>query len=222
MASEKAAIIKAHGKALWCKVVEPDYKFDDAGVFSTKLVITEEEKDRLEGVLQPMLDAHYDEVIKSAKNPAAAKKVVKKAAIFKASVDENGDDTGEYEISFKRKATITAKKTGKVYNQKIAVFIGKGKPMPAGVQIGNGSDITVAFEVAHSSPDMKTPGYFMQSTKEVGLSLRLQAVLVKELKEYSGDGANPFDEDEYGDDVEVEAVRATLEDEACPPDSTDF
>lgn len=219
---EPAAIIKAHGKALWCKVVEPDYKFDEDGVFSTKLVINEEEKDRLESILQPMLEAHYNEVVKAAKNPAQAKKVVKMASNFKEAVDENGDPTGDYEISFKRKAKIVAKKTGKVYPQKVSVFIGKGKPLPTGVQVGNGSAITVAFEVAKSS-EMNTPGYFMQSTKEVGLSLRLQAVLVRELKEYSGNNdASLFDEDEYGEDVDTSGMGSTVNGDSVPNDSDDI
>ena len=99
------------------------------------------------------------------------------------------------------------------------MLIGKGKPLPAGVQIGNGSVITVAFEVSKQA-DRETPGYFMQSSKEVGLSLRLQGVLVRELHEFSGNDANLFDEDEYGEDVDTSAMESSDKADTAPADAS--
>jgi hypothetical protein len=206
-------IFKAHGTALWCKIVEPDFKFSEVGEFSTKLIISPEEKERLEDILDPMLVAHFNEVCNSAKNPASAKKAITMNSPIKEELDENGDETGNYVMNFKKKAVITAKKSGKEYKQTVPAFIGKGTPLPATKQVGNGSDIVVAFEVAKKS-DMDTPGYFMASTKQVGLSLQLVAVLVRKLKEFTGvSDASIFEGEEFGEEFgeEIESQEVAVE-----------
>jgi hypothetical protein len=53
--------------------------------------------------------------------------------------------------------------------------------------IGNGSRVKVAFEPFP---------YIMQSTKKVGVSLRLKAVQVIDLVEYGNSAASVFDEED--------------------------
>jgi hypothetical protein len=213
-------ILKAYGTALWCKVQEPEFhpEYSPDGMFRTKLVITEAEKDRLEGIFNPLIAAHRTEVLNGQKTPAARKaleKALKNATPFKAELDENGDETGDYVMNFKRKAVLVAKATGKVYPQSVKVLHGKGTPLPKTTQIGNGSEIVVAFEVGKKS-SMETPGYYMANTKEIGLSLQLVAVLVKTLEEWTGDdGASLFDEEEFGEEV---VATTTADDESDAPD----
>jgi hypothetical protein len=93
-------------------------------------------------------------------------------------VDAEGNATGLIAFQFKQTAIIKPKDPKKQpFETKIGLFDAKGKPMPADVLVGRGSKVKVAYEVVP---------FCMPATKTVGVSLRLKAVQVLDLKRYSG------------------------------------
>ena len=86
----------------------------------------------------------------------------------------------------KLKARIKTK-AGVVKEQNVFVYDAKKNLMPSSVAVGNGSVIKVAVEPYP---------YVMQSTKQVGVSLRLKGVQVIDLVEYGAPASSMFDEED--------------------------
>ena len=170
------------GKALWCKVHEPDTKFDPNGIYSVSLLIPEAEAAEVCEYLDGLVQERFDEEIKAKpklKNGLSTK------APYDNEYDQNGDPTGNIEFKLKLKAQVQTR-NGDVYTQRPIVVDAKRKPLDSDTAIGNGSIIKVAYEPI---------SYMMASTKQVGVSLRLKGVQVIDLVEYGG-GASMFDEED--------------------------
>lgn len=120
---------------------------------------------------------------------------------------ENDEPTGEYEFNFKMKASGVSKKTGKPWTRKPAVFNAKGKPMSdeEKAKVGGGSVVKVAYEI--------TP--FYTAALGAGVSLRLEAVQVLELKSFQARDASAFGfgEEEGYDGVDEDAAASGFQDE---------
>lgn len=130
--------------------------------------------------LEAIQDKAFDEAVSEA-NAMNKKKIHKSDLYFE-------DEEGNVYLKFKQNAVIK-KKDGSTVNAKIAHFDSKGKPID--VNVGRDSVIRLSFT---ASP------YFMQSTKQVGLSLRPVAVQVIKLNEFGGSSAEDygFSSDEEG------------------------
>ena len=85
------------------------------------------------------------------------------------------DDTGKVTVRFKLKAKVTPKQ-GDPFEQRPALFDAKGKPIGPDAKIGGGSKVKVAYELV--------PYY--TAIAGAGVSLRLKAVQVIDLVEFSG------------------------------------
>lgn len=160
---------------------EPDTKFNSAGEFSVKLVLSKDEAQPLIDKLKPLHDAAN----KAGKDAfkamdAAAKKKAEKAGkkytlngFYTEEVDEDGEETGNIEFNFKRTASGTVKKTGKAWSVKsIPMFDAKGKVIkvnPWGGTVGK-----VSFSVSE---------YFIPGTLAAGIKLGLEGVQILELVE---------------------------------------
>ena len=189
MGREERVIYKAKGKALWAKLVEPDYEYKEEGEFSVKIILSEEAADALREQIDPLIEAKFNETVAAAKNPKAAIKALIKSSPIREHKDENGDATGDYEITVKRRALIIRKSDGKEFKQVIPIFVGKGIKAPSDIQIGNGSEIVATFTAR---------SYFMGSTKACGVTLDLEAVLIRHLVQYVGrDASNLFDDADF-------------------------
>ena len=139
-------------------------------------------------------DKAFDEAVSEA-NAMNKKKIHKSDLYFE-------DEEGNVYLKFKQNAVIK-KKDGSTVNAKIAHFDSKGKPID--VTVGRDSVIRLSFTAAP---------YFMQSTKQVGLSLRPVAVQVIKLNEFGGSSA-----EDYGFSAEEEGYEAFKEE--APFDSLD-
>lgn len=181
-------ITSPKGKALWCKFKEPDTKFNAKGEFSTELVCDPNDPAVKEYIqkLERVVDIAYKETCETL-GPAKARDV-RKAAVYKEEVDQNGNLTGNIVFKYKLKDLTDRRDRGD--SAEIVVVDAKrnklGKDAPL---VGNGSVIRV---VSYANP------YFMASTKTIGLSHIWGKMQVIELVEFSGGGDDDFaDEDGF-------------------------
>jgi hypothetical protein len=158
------------GIAVYPKIEKPDTKFDANGVYSVDLDLSGEEAATLVAKLQKIADADYANECK-----AKGKKALKRADMPWKQTDD-----GKTRFKFKLKAKGG---TGeKQWDQKPALFDAKGNPV-SNLNVGSGSTIKVAFDCAP---------YFTAMVGH-GISLRLRAVQVLELREYiAGDNFDAF------------------------------
>jgi translation elongation factor EF-Ts len=170
------------GKAMWAKVFEPDTHFDPDGVYTVDVMVPETEAAELCEQLDEVVNTHHTKVVKEQPK---LKAVLSTAKPYQPEVDDDGNPTGNLRFRAKMKAVVKSR-DGKTFNMNPIVVDSKRNPLTKDTLIGNGSVIKVAVEPAP---------YMMQSTKSVGVSLRLKAVQVIDLVQYSA-GANIFDEED--------------------------
>lgn len=170
------------GKAMWAKVFEPDTNFDIDGVYSIEVVMPEDEAASVCEQLDEFLDEEFASKVKA--NPKLKNSLSMRKPYF-PEVDKNGDETGNIVFRTKKKAK-GKKRDGTPYEAAPPVVQDAKRNPIKGVLIGNDSIVKVALTARP---------YLMQSTKQVGLTLRLNAVQVIKLEEYRG-GGNFFEEEE--------------------------
>lgn len=157
------------GIAVFPRLNEPDTQFDKDGLYNVILRlpsdIAKETISKITGV--------FKENLKNIKEEKGKK--VKEAPLpIKNVEDEDGSPTGEVDIKFKLRAI--GQKDGQKWEQRPALFDSSGKPLSE--TIGGGSTIKIGAEVV--------PYY--TSTVGAGVTLRLKAVQVIKLVEFSSVG----------------------------------
>ncbi len=162
------------GIAQYPRLNQPDTKFNPDGEYKVKLEITNPSD---VATLSAFLDEQVEKSLKLATKENPGKKIKQGDAPYE--VDE---DTGKMVVNFKLKAKVKTK-SGEEFEQRPALFDAKGKPFND-VNVGGGSKIKVAYEVIP----------FYTALVGASISLRLKAVQVIDLVEYSG-GASA---DSYG------------------------
>jgi hypothetical protein len=177
------------------------------------LGVDEATKCKVEEVLMPILDTFLEEVIAKSKKPELARKQIKKAPLFTEELDpETGEHTGNYVASYKKPDKFVNKKTGEEYPNTIPVWIGKGKIDTSRKPIGKGSVVCVAYTI-NGSKDYSIPGYYVESSKTVGLSYRLEGLSIIKRSEYAGMDC-PFGDEDFGEEEEVMDDGFSHEDDA--------
>ncbi|WP_442108449.1 hypothetical protein [Pseudomonas sp. NUPR-001] len=181
--------ISPAGELIWPCLLKPDTKFDDAGVYKTKLKAkaSDPQAAKFLELLEKVQQEEHDRQVQEAesKKKGSGKKV-KLADLPVEETDENGEDYLVF--NFKSKASYTDRKTGQTVERKIALFDGKGKALTHDLKIGTG---TVARISVFVSP-------FYTALLGAGVTLRIRAVKILKLKEFTGGGnADAFG---FGDD----------------------
>lgn len=171
----------------------PDTKFNTEGEYKVSLLVSGVDASKTIA----FLNAQHEAAVAKAKKENAGKRIKESELPF----SENDDGTVTFK--FKMKAKVTPKK-GDPFEQKPALFDAKGKPLTGETKVGGGSTIKVSYEVV--------PYY--TAIAGAGVSLRLKAVQIIELKEYSGGG----NAESYGFGEE-EGFEAGDEDNAPPFDA---
>lgn len=161
------------GIAQYPYLTKPDTKFNPDGEYKISLEIPGAAAQDI----VTFLDEQFAASVAKAKKENAGKKI--KEGDVPYSVDE---DSGKVTVRFKLKAKVTPKQ-GDPFEQRPAIFDAKGKPL-MDAKIGGGSKVKVAYELV--------PYY--TAIAGAGVSLRLKAVQVIDLVEFSG-GASA---DAYG------------------------
>ncbi|MBS7457672.1 hypothetical protein [Coralloluteibacterium stylophorae] len=180
------------GNARFPKLNEPDTKFDANGVYETG-VLFEEGEEAWDKLIQQLTD-YRDECFAAWKseNPAKARKA-QLADIAVEETDKEGEPTGKHYIKVKMKASGVAKRTGKPFTMKPTFFDGRKQQIKVAPAIGGGSEVRVSF----------TPRwYFVDSSKQFGLSLSLNSVQLIRVVEPGGMAdSSGFEEEEDADEI---------------------
>jgi hypothetical protein len=201
MAKEKNKVLTTpQGRAIYPHLTTPDSKFGEPQ-YKVKLAV--------KAPLADKLIKEIDEVAARALAEAKADKNNKKVkeADLPYSYDEEND---EFLFNFKMKAEGKSKKSGETWTQKPAIFDAKGKPIVGALRIGGGSTLRVSFEAIP----------FFTAMIGAGVSLRLRAVKVIELKEFGGGGTaetHGFGEEEEGYTADEAEVSFPAEDKTEAP-----
>jgi hypothetical protein len=172
--------ITPKGTAQYPYLTKPDTKFNPDGDYKINLELESSEASEI----MSFLDEQFAEAVEAAKKANPGKKI--KQGDVPYSVDEN---TGKVTVRFKLKAKVTPK-NGEPFEQRPALFDAKGNPLDADAKIGGGSKVKVAYEAIP----------YFTAIAGAGVSLRLRAVQVIELVEFSSGGAGAFgfgEEDGY-------------------------
>ena len=158
------------GTANYPWVTKPDTKFNADGEYSIALTFRDDD-----AAVSTLLNEALEKSVEKAKEENKGKKI--KSA--DSPVVENED--GTITLKFKLKAKVTPK-NGEPFEQRPALFDAKNKPLSKDIKIGGGSKVKVAYEIIP----------FYTALVGAGLSLRLMAVQVIELVEYSGGDGNTY------------------------------
>lgn len=156
------------GVAVYPKLVKPDTKFDANGVYSVDLDLDPNDKEvkAFVATIKKAADVAYAETCE-----AKGGKKLKRADL---SIKETED--GMLRFKFKLKAKGGTE--DKAWDQKPALFDAKGNPIANPPSIGSGSKIRVAFELVP----------YFTAMVGAGITFRMRAVQICELREYTPDG----------------------------------
>jgi hypothetical protein len=160
------------GTAVWPRIDTPDTKFDEDGLFSCKLHVSEGDFKAFEAQINKEVDAAY-----KAECSSQGKDKVRLAPSKPIRITDDGD----YEIFAKQKAKVHTKSKGTL-DFSVACYDSKGSKIDT-PKIGSGSQLKMAVEVNT---------WFVPS-QGFGYTLRLRAVQVIDLVEYGGgEGTGSF------------------------------
>jgi hypothetical protein len=176
-----------------------DTKFKPEGVFNVKVAFEDMEAADVQGFIakiEKVRDEFFDAKVEELKadGKGAAAKQLKKADVISPELDrETGDETGRFFVNAKMNAS-GVRKDGTKWSQKPVFFNAKGDQLKNPPRISGG---TVLKVVVSLDP------YVMESTKTVGVTLRLKAVQLISLvsggqRDFGGYGF----EAEDGDDID--------------------
>jgi len=190
------------GEAEWCKYLEKQLDtgmYSPRGRYSVNLLANPDTEDfkLFKKKVDAIIDKAYNEALNDegeAKLSASKKKTLQKASPFKEHILKEKDDNGEYTIETETGKVYITPKLNNVLDKEpgknYVKLIGKGNaevPRDKCPEVGNGSIIKCKVYV---NP------YYMATTNSIGVSFIWSAMKIIELKEYSSEGGEDFDEDE--------------------------
>ncbi len=186
------------GIAQYPYLTKPDTKFNPDGEYKVSLEIPAAQAQDI----VTFLDEQHEASVAKAKKENAGKRIKEGEVPYLLN-----EETGAVTVRFKLKAKVSPK-MGDPFEQRPAIFDAKGKPLQD-AKVGGGSKIKVAYEVVP----------YFTAIAGAGVSLRMKAVQVIDLKEFSGGagaGAYGFGEEEgyEAEDTPAEQNGFTNEEEA--------
>lgn len=182
------------GEFVYPHMNSPDTKFVAEGEYHVKGRWTRDEAEALIEKLEEVRDTFHAAWVTEGKD---AKENKQRAAytiaeVFEEELDDDGEETGKVLIKAKMKAHVVSKRLGKEWDQAPRLFDSQNNAIdPDEVKIGGGTIGRLNCDVIP---------YAMASTKTVGVSLRLQAAQIIELRTFGG--GSPFDEYDGGEVIE--------------------
>lgn len=202
----------------WPTLIVPDTKYKAEGEYKTGLILSEEDsqtiRDKIDELTADKMAQVKEQLEDQAKNgkdgkaKAQAKEGLKKLRTYvpyKPAVDDEGDETGDFNFKFSSAAKVKNKQ-GKLVDKTIPIFdAGNGaKPKqikPEGIWYGSVLKLNFTYVPFHN-----------MATGDVGVKLRLEAVQVIELRAGGSGGRDPGFESEEGYEGE-EAAEGGFESE---------
>ncbi len=126
------------------KLVTPDTKFKAEGEYSVKQILTGDTAEKVRQVLEAAQDKaleFYKGQLDPKKDAAKLRKIQKADLPMVDELDEEGNPTGKYLVTLKRKAA-GVRKDGSQWSFKIPIKDAKGKPVPTkGLEIWSGTEL---------------------------------------------------------------------------------
>ena len=192
---KKELVTTPMGVLVWPHLNSPDYEYDEAGVYQTKL--------RLTGTDAEEFKAYCEAQQKEAAVEAKESKSFKgKGKVPLADLPYKEDDDGNLLFNFKMKAKGTTR-NGETFTREPKLFDAKGQPCND-ARVGGGTVARISFESYR---------YYAKMVGGAGVSLRLEAVQIIDLQEWSsGRSAEGFG---------FEATDGFSVDEYTAPDAPD-
>jgi len=188
------------GRAVYPHLHAPDTKFDAGGVYQTKNnVPAAEAQAEIEKI-----DAAIAAQVKVAQKENPKKEI--KPATTPYKVEEDGSITFNYKMK-----AVGKRKDGTMFKRRPRLFDAQGNPAPAGLRVGGGSLIRVSYEMYP----------FWTALIGAGVSLRLEAVQVIELKEFGGGNAESFGFAQEEGDFSADSASAEMAAEDADLDASD-
>jgi len=188
-------LVTKPGVAKWPHLVTPDTTFNKAGVYTTKLLWEPAEFDKMElkAIINQLVDEKYAEVIDGMK-PAQIERVFKQYP-YGDDLNDEKEETGKVYVQFKSNASF--EKDGETINLKPILFDAAGNQIKRRINIGNGSVLCVKTTIKPYVMDSEVmDGKKKAKIKNVGVTLYIGAVQIRELVEYGADaGQMGFDTD---------------------------
>lgn len=191
------------GSAYYPRIDTPDTKFNPDGVYSCKLHVDEGEYNAFELTVKDIVNKAYQD--------ECTKRGVAKLKIAPTSPIRQTDD-GEYEIYAKQVAKKDTRKGLLEFN--VAVFDAKGQKLQETPKIGSGSKLKMGVEIYPYYTDLNGFGY----------TLRLKAVQIIDLVEYSAGDASSygFSSEEEGYTSSGETFNNTFEKDEVQTEQAPF
>jgi len=195
-------IVSPKGKALWCKIKEPDRMFNPLGEYSTSLVCDPDDP-KVQAFIEN-LESLRDTALEETKQTLGPKaRGYKPFPVYSEEFDQDDNPTGNIVFKFKLKDVDARKEKGLPAEVEV-VDAKKHKISPVPL-VGNGSIIRC---LAFASP------YSMPSTKTVGVTLIWKKLQILELVEY--ESSVDFDEEEDGFTADSSPVSDDFDDDDVP------
>lgn len=168
---EAQRVVLPNGKLVWPKLTTPDTKFDVDGVYSVKVHLPVEQVQPLLDKMEKMAKDKANEVVAALKadgKAAQAKKVKLADKPYDMVLDDDGNETGMVEMRAKLNAKGHDKKTGRSWDNRVALFDAKRVPIKGDISVWTGSEGLVCF-------DMRP---FYMAAIGAGVSCKLKAVIL--------------------------------------------
>ena len=169
------------GIAVYPHLHEADTKYDDAGVYTSKLRFDLDKAQDLLTFLQSEMDMSLEEAQEKWNTAVSEEKDARKKRKLKAKPPEAADtpwdideEEGTVEVNFKMKASGTSRRDGRHWTRRPKLYDAQLAVVPFGVKVGGGSVLKVGFNVSR----------FWTSMVGAGIALQLEAVQILELKEF--------------------------------------
>lgn len=173
--------------------VQRPFQFKEGGpLYVCDVVISKKEAAAFTEKFTKLAEGQRAEAMANPKIGKAAKNWKVQLPIS-AELDEEGEETGNFILKAKQKPEIKLKDGT---TRKLSVVVVDSKKKPVTKSVGSGSKVRMNVTIAP---------YYHAGSKAVGVTLRLDAVQVIDLKEYVGrDASAGFAEEEggYEDDGE--------------------
>lgn len=178
-------VMSPEGTLIWPHLNTPDDKFvKPDGVYHAKLAVElGPDLNTYTAALQAELDRFVAANPKGIKSPLFGKKV---ADFYDVEYDDEGNETGRVIFKYKLKPFFGKDNQ---YSQAPKLFDAQGQQYLPKPNVGNDSVAKIHGEMFP---------YYMESSKEAGVSLRCQNIQILELVEFSSGDDNPFT-DESGE-----------------------
>ena len=166
------------GVSMYSYLEAPDFEYNSAGDWKTRLFLdpSQEDTQEMTGVMDGLLEKALEYFTDQAKTTKDKKAVrLSDNTPYYDETDDEDEPTGRIYINPK---SIASGKTreGEEWKRQIPIFDANGVPITERLNIGNGTRMRVS---------MNLRAYYNKQSG-VGLSLRLTAVQIIELKQYGG------------------------------------